>query len=124
MMLSISIDGGGLPAVQRYMAKNGFTMPALVDAKMETARQFGARGVPTTFIVDRLGLIVASGYGSVDFDAPAFRTYLQALALQRHFHRNVRDAIGVFFIGCMPYKESRDVSRLSYPTEPRCPTQL
>jgi peroxiredoxin len=79
MMLSISIDGGGLPAVQRYMAKNGFTIPALVDAKMETARQFGARGVPTTFIVDRQGLIVASGYGSVDFDAPAFRTYLQAL---------------------------------------------
>jgi hypothetical protein len=29
--------------------------------------------------VDRQGLIVASGYGSVNFDAPAFRTYLQAL---------------------------------------------
>jgi hypothetical protein len=79
MMLSISIDGGGLRAMQRYMAKNDFTMPARVDAKMETARQFGARGVPTTFIVDRQGLIVASGYGSINFDAPAFRTYLQAL---------------------------------------------
>lgn len=79
MMLSISVDGEGLPAVQRYMAEHGFTMPALADAKMETARQFGARGVPTTFIVDRQGLIVASGYGRIDFDAPAFRTYLRAL---------------------------------------------
>jgi len=26
--------------------------------------------------------------------------------------------LGVFFIGCIPYKESRDVSRLSDPTEP------
>ena len=32
--------------------------------------------------------------------------------------------LGVFFIGCIPYKESRDVSRLSYPTTPRCPAQL
>jgi|SwirhirootsSR2_FD_contig_41_857419_length_1702_multi_4_in_0_out_0_4 peroxiredoxin len=79
MILSISVDGQGLPAVQRYMAKNGFTMPALADAKMETARRFGARGVPTTFIVNRQGLIVASGYGSINFDDPAFRTYLRAL---------------------------------------------
>jgi peroxiredoxin len=79
MMLAISIDGEGIPAVQRYMTKNGFTVPALADVKMETARQFGARGVPTTFIVNRQGLIVASGYGSIDFDDSAFRSYLQAL---------------------------------------------
>ena len=79
IVLAISLDGDGLPAVQRYMAKHGFTIPTLADAKMETARQFGARGVPTTFIVDRQGMIVASGYGPIDFDDPAFRTYLQAL---------------------------------------------
>jgi hypothetical protein len=32
--------------------------------------------------------------------------------------------IGVFFIGCISYKQRRDVSGLSYPTEPRCPAQL
>ena len=78
-MLSISIDGGGLSAVQRYVAKHGFTMPILVDQGMEIARQFGARGVPTTFIVDRQGNMVASGHGRIDFDAPAFRNYIQAL---------------------------------------------
>ena len=79
VMLSISIDGGGMPAVKRYLGKHGFTMPTLVDRGMEIARKFGARGVPTTFIVDRQGNVVASGYGRLDFDGPAFRAYIHAL---------------------------------------------
>ena len=79
MMLSIAIDGGGMPTVKRYLAKHGFTMPTLVDRGMEAAREFGARGVPTTFIVDRQGNVVASGFGRIDFDAPAFRDYIHAL---------------------------------------------
>jgi len=79
VMLSISIDGGGMPAVKRYVDKHGFTMPVLVDADMQIARQFGVRGVPTTVIVDRQGQMVASGHGRVEFDAPAFRDYIQAL---------------------------------------------
>ena len=79
VMLSISIDGGGKPTVKRYVDKHGFTMPVLVDADMKIARQFGARGVPTTVIVDRQGKMVASGYGRIDFDGPAFRDYIRAL---------------------------------------------
>jgi peroxiredoxin len=79
VMLSISIDGGGLPAVKRYVDKHGFTMPILVDADMQFARQFGVRGVPTTVIVDRQGQMVASGHGRVEFDAPAFRDYIRGL---------------------------------------------
>ena len=83
VMLAISIDGGGMPAVKRYLAKYGWAMPVLVDVGMETARKFGARGVPTTFIVDRRGNVVASGFGRIDFDAPAFRAYIQALQVLR-----------------------------------------
>lgn len=79
VILSISIDGGGMPTVKRYLSKHGFTMPTLVDKGMETARKFGARGVPTTFIVDRQGTVVASGDGRIDFDTPAFRAYMHAL---------------------------------------------
>jgi peroxiredoxin len=79
VMLSISIDGGGRPAVKRYVDKHGFTVPVLVDADMKIARQFGVRGVPTTVIVDRQGKMVASGNGRVEFDAPAFRDYIQTL---------------------------------------------
>ena len=57
-----------------------FTFPAPLDPKMEVARSMGVRGVPSTFIVDRAGNIVAQGFGPIDFDGAAFRNYLKALA--------------------------------------------
>ncbi len=78
VMLAISIDGGGLPTVKKFMDKKGYTLPTLLDRDMKTARAFGARGVPSTFIVDRQGMVVARG-GSLDVDATNVRTYIQKL---------------------------------------------
>jgi peroxiredoxin len=82
VVLAISVDGGGMNAVKPFMAKHGYTMPTLIDTGMEVARQLGVRGVPTTYIVDRHGKIVASGFGPVDFDRPEFKQYVQALLAQ------------------------------------------
>ncbi len=84
VLLAISIDGGGMRTVKGYITQHGYTLPALVHARMETARNFGARGVPTTYVIDRQGTIVAVGFGPIDVDHPEFRAYLEALAaLQR-----------------------------------------
>ena len=82
VVLTISVDGGGMSAVQSFIAKHGYTMPTLIDTGMEVARKFGARGVPTTYIADRHGKIVASGFGPINFDRPEFREYIQALLAQ------------------------------------------
>ena len=82
VVLAISIDGSGLSAVKSYMTKHGYTMPTLLDSGMEIARKFGVRGVPTTYVVNRQGMIVASGFGPVDFDRPEFREYIQTLVAQ------------------------------------------
>jgi peroxiredoxin len=79
IVLAISVDGGGTQAVQSYLSKHSYTLPALVDTGMEVARKFGVRAVPTTYVIDRQGMVVASGFGPVDFDRPEFRQYLQAL---------------------------------------------
>ncbi len=78
VILAISIDGGGLPTVKRFMDKKGYTVPALLDTGMETARAFGARGVPSTFVVDRQGMVVAQG-GALDVDAPGVKAYIDGL---------------------------------------------
>jgi peroxiredoxin len=82
VVLTISVDGGGMSAVKPYIAKHGYTVPTLIDTGMEVARKFRARGVPTTYIVDRQGKIVASGFGPINFDRPEFREYIQALLAQ------------------------------------------
>jgi peroxiredoxin len=82
VVLAISIDGGGEKAVKSFLSKHPYTFTTPVDARMETARQFGVRGLPTTYVINRQGAIVAHGFGSIDFDSPAFVQYLQALTAQ------------------------------------------
>jgi peroxiredoxin len=77
-MLAISIDGGGLAAVKRFLDKKGYTLPALLDGDMEIARAFGARGVPSTFVIDRQGMVVAQG-GSLDVDSKGVKAYIEGL---------------------------------------------
>lgn len=82
VMLAISVDGSGMPAVKSYITKHGYTMPTVVDSDMEVARKFSVRAVPMTYVVNRQGMVVASGFGPVDFDHPEFREYLQTLVAQ------------------------------------------
>ena len=82
VVLAISVDGGGEKAVKSFMAKRGYTFTTPVDVRMDIARKFGVRGVPTTYVINRQGAIVAHGFGPVDFDSPAFVQYIQALAAQ------------------------------------------
>ena len=79
-VLTVSLDGTGEQAVKPFMAKNGYTVPVLIDQKMDVARTFGVRAVPFTIVVDRQGMIAARGWGLFDVSAAEFRQYLQRLA--------------------------------------------
>ncbi len=83
VVLTISIDAEGVQAVKPFLTEHGYTMPALLDSSMEVAHRYGVRATPTTHVVDRRGMIVASGFGPVDFDSPEFRKYIQTLVDQR-----------------------------------------
>jgi len=82
-VLTISIDAGGVKDVKPFLAEHRYTMPALIDSNMEVFARFGLRGTPGTFIVDPQGKIVASSFGPVDFDQPAFRKYILDLATKK-----------------------------------------
>lgn len=84
VVLLMAIDGGGKQRVQSYLAEQAVTVRTLVDARMEVARKFGVRAVPTTFVVDRSGAVVAVGRGPVDFDSPALLKYIQGLLARSH----------------------------------------
>lgn len=46
-----------LGTAQTFMDKLGVTYPGLLDEDGEVARQFGVIGLPTTFVVDREGIL-------------------------------------------------------------------
>lgn len=78
-VITVSIDGIGEAAVKPVFAKNGYTMPALIDANMGVARDFGVRGVPSTVIIDTKGMIRVRTTGHVDFDGAELRNYARSL---------------------------------------------
>ena len=79
VILAISIDGTGERAVQPFMAKYGYTFPSLIDRTMDVARKFGVRLVPTTYVLNREGVIVGAGFGPVDLTSPEFVQYLESV---------------------------------------------
>jgi peroxiredoxin len=78
-ILAISIDGTGERAVKPFMAQHGYTFPSLIDQTMAVARQFGVRFVPTTYVVNREGVIIGAGFGPVDLASPAFVQFLESV---------------------------------------------
>jgi peroxiredoxin len=79
-VLAISIDGTGVEAAKPVMDEGKFTFAAPVDKDMAVARQFGVRGVPMTYVVDRKGMIVASGFGPLDLDSKALLDYVRSVS--------------------------------------------
>lgn len=56
VMLAVNV-GETAATVQSFMDENGFTMPVLLDRTQATSRNYNITGIPTTFILDKDGII-------------------------------------------------------------------
>ncbi len=75
-VLPLSSDRGGAAAVQRFYDEHAIgALPVLLDPKGAAARAWGARGIPTTIIIDKQGREAARLEGAADWasDAAAAR---------------------------------------------------
>jgi hypothetical protein len=72
LVLPLSGDRGGAEVVRRFYAANGIdALPVLLDPRGEAARAWGARGLPTTLIIDRQGRERGRVEGAIDWEGPA-----------------------------------------------------
>ena len=56
----------GRDEVKAYVAGQGLTFPILLDQRSEAARTYLVRGIPSTFFIDREGVIQAVHKGPLD----------------------------------------------------------
>ena len=81
LLLPLSSDRGGLNTVQGFYERTGLrTLRMWFDPRGAAARALGARGLPTTVIVDRQGREQARLEGDAAWDAPEFLTAIRRLA--------------------------------------------
>ncbi len=72
LVIPASSDRGGAPVVVTYYRKHGIEgLPVWLDPKGAAARAWGARGIPTTLIVDRQGRERGRLEGAVDWASEA-----------------------------------------------------
>lgn len=69
-VLALSQDRGGADAVRTFYARTGVRHLGIwLDPRGAAARAWGARGLPTTLIVDRAGMEAARLEGITEWDA-------------------------------------------------------
>lgn len=53
-------------AIEAFIAKVGFTYPALLDESSDIARRYGVVGLPTTYFIDAQGVVRGKIVGEAD----------------------------------------------------------
>ena len=65
--------------VQGFVDKFGLTFSILLDKTGRVGAQYGAQSIPTTYIVDRDGLIIGGAVGSRDWATPEYMDFFREL---------------------------------------------
>ena len=65
--------------VAAFMSQYKLTFPAVLDSRGVTGSIYNVRAIPTTYIIDRRGLIVGQLVGSIDWNTPEIISALESL---------------------------------------------
>ena len=79
-VLAVSEDRGGNKAVEPFIAKLGLkSVKIYIDPKSEVGHAFGARGLPTSFLIDREGKVLGRVEGAAEWDSRKILGVLEPL---------------------------------------------
>ena len=61
------------------MSRQPVVVRSIQASRLDAAPAFGVMGIPTTYLVDKNGMIVRQAVGGRDYDSPAIRQVIEAL---------------------------------------------
>jgi peroxiredoxin len=78
-ILAVSVDEGGAGAVGRFMQKNRFALPVLLNPDQSVSRRYCTLKFPETYLIDRDGIVRRKVIGAADWTSPAAQEFIQAI---------------------------------------------
>jgi peroxiredoxin len=79
VVLAVSADAEGAPAVTPFVKRLHLTFPVALDPKMSVASLYGVWTLQSTFIIDRDGNRAYFANGSREWGGPAGRAFFESL---------------------------------------------
>jgi len=79
VFVMISLDKNRNKA-KKFIDKKGFTFPVFFPDKGGIPKVYESKGIPTTFVIDKEGIIAHRKVGMANYDAKTFIEYLRKLA--------------------------------------------
>jgi peroxiredoxin len=79
VVVALSVDAEGAPVVAPFVKEHKLTFPIGLDPDMSVASQYGVRALPSTFIIDRRGDLVALAIGPREWDAKASYAFFESM---------------------------------------------
>ncbi|GBU28046.1 thiol-disulfide oxidoreductase ResA [Treponema sp. R8-4-B8] len=77
-ILAINL-GDSRSEVSAFMNEYKLSFPAILDEKSATGYHYNVQAIPTTYIIDRRGLIVARIIGSINWNTPKIISALETV---------------------------------------------
>jgi hypothetical protein len=62
--------------------QNNYSFPVVLDIRGSAGSMYGVRALPTTYIIDKRGLIVARHVGFLNWDIPEIQAAIELLLAQ------------------------------------------
>jgi peroxiredoxin len=78
-VIGVNIDRDPLASVQNFVKENRLTFPILLDRERNAMRAYRAHFLPSTFLLDRSGIIVDKVVGIRDWSAPEYQGAVEKL---------------------------------------------
>lgn len=82
MLLAVAMDKQGRSLVEPYKRRNRLTFAHLLDPENRVSGTYGVRGVPTSFLVDKEGNIVARVVGPLGWADTEFQMLFEEMIVE------------------------------------------
>lgn len=79
VFLTICVDYGGPKPVKEFIERHRYVFPVLLDPKFEILDLYEVKGIPTTFVIDKRGLMVGKAIGPRNWNSQEVKSLLNLL---------------------------------------------
>ena len=69
-VVSVAVDLNGSIPVKKFIAKQGYTFPVLLDSKNEVLDLYRVERIPTSFLIDKKGRMAGKALGPRNWKSP------------------------------------------------------